>query len=177
LKTRRILLRSHFHAASVPLSIFAWKSREIEFRFPCLMIFVWISANVLWSRVSLVECSEPTTTGLTHVVSCLIASHAESLRSFNNQPPAEGSADVGAGQPEFDAVLLIGHRLLCTFHWSLTNQHIRHRGKPTFIIVRITLKEPKTGLAGVILQNSLARSETSMATFSEERMISRRFCR
>jgi hypothetical protein len=39
------------------------------------------------------------------------------------------------------------------------------------IIVRITLKQAKTGLAGTILQNSFARFETSMATFSEERTI------
>jgi hypothetical protein len=42
--------------------------------------------------------------------------------------------------------------------------------------VRITLKEPKIGLAGVILQNSFARFDASMATFSEERAKSRRFC-
>ena len=47
--------------------------------------------------------------------------------------------------------------------------------KRTRIIARITLTEPKTALAGVILEASLARFKASMVMFSDERMLSRRF--
>ena len=86
LKTRRILLRSDFHPAIISLSLFAWKSREAAFCLPFLMIFLCISAKVLQSRASSMEGSELTSAGLTHVVSCLIASLTGSLRSFNNLP-------------------------------------------------------------------------------------------
>jgi hypothetical protein len=42
----------------------------------------------------------------------------------------------------------------------------------TLIMARITLTEPKTALAGVILQTSFARFMASMAMFNEERVIS-----
>jgi hypothetical protein len=45
------------------------------------------------------------------------------------------------------------------------------------IIVRITLTEPKTALAGVMLEISFARFKVSMAALSEETTFSRRFCR
>jgi hypothetical protein len=45
------------------------------------------------------------------------------------------------------------------------------------LCLSITLKEAKTGLAGVMLQNSFARFDASMATSSEEKTMSRRFCR
>jgi hypothetical protein len=86
LKTRRILLRSNFQPAIVSLSLFAWKRRETAFCLPFLMSFLWISVNVLQSRPSSVASSEPTSAGLTHAVSCLIASLTGSLRSFNNLP-------------------------------------------------------------------------------------------
>ena len=41
--------------------------------------------------------------------------------------------------------------------------------------MRITLTEPKTALAGVMLETSLARFEVSMATLNAERTLSRRF--
>ena len=41
------------------------------------------------------------------------------------------------------------------------------------IIVRIALTEPKTALAGVILESSFARFKASMATFNAEIMLSR----
>ena len=44
-------------------------------------------------------------------------------------------------------------------------------------MVRTTATEPQTALAGVILKISLVRFKASMATFSEERMFSRRSCR
>jgi hypothetical protein len=63
---------------------------------------------------------------------------------------------------------------------SASNRSTFNKGNvesSSLIIVRITLKEPKTGLAGVMLQNSFAKFDASMATSSEERTTSRRFCR
>ena len=77
---------SDFHPAIVSLSLFAWKRREIAFCFPFLMSFLWISAKVLRLRPSSVASSELTSVGLTHVVSCVIASLTGSLRSFNILP-------------------------------------------------------------------------------------------
>jgi hypothetical protein len=54
LKTRRILLRSDFQVAITSLSFFACKSRETTFRLPFLTIPLWISANLLRPRASLV---------------------------------------------------------------------------------------------------------------------------
>ena len=41
--------------------------------------------------------------------------------------------------------------------------------------MRITLTEPQTALAGVILKISFVRLKVSMVTFSKERVLSRRF--
>jgi hypothetical protein len=86
LKTRRILLRSDFQPMIVSLSFFAWRSRETTFCLPFLMISLWISANVLRPRASLARFSGLTAADLTYDVSCLIASHTGSLRSFNIFP-------------------------------------------------------------------------------------------
>ena len=45
------------------------------------------------------------------------------------------------------------------------------------IIVRRTLTEPNTALAGVALETSFARSMASIAAFNKESTVSRRFCR
>jgi hypothetical protein len=42
------------------------------------------------------------------------------------------------------------------------------RGRLTLIIARIALREPKTALAGVILESSFARFKTSMTAFNAE---------
>ena len=44
------------------------------------------------------------------------------------------------------------------------------------IIVKRTLTEPKTALAGVMLETSFARFMASMATFNEETAPPLRFC-
>ena len=49
------------------------------------------------------------------------------------------------------------------------------RRERTLIIVRRTLTELKTALAGVMLEISFARFVASMATFSEEIMLPRPF--
>ena len=50
-------------------------------------------------------------------------------------------------------------------------------GKSTLIIVRRAPTEPKTALAGVMLETSFARFMASMATFNEERVPARLFDR
>jgi len=55
------------------------------------------------------------------------------------------------------------------------NTSLEKRGERTLIIVRRTLTEPKTALAGVMLDTSFARFTASMATFNDERASSRRF--
>ena len=54
---------------------------------------------------------------------------------------------------------------------------MRNGRKRTFIIVRITLTEAKTALAGAISSASLAIFMASIAVVSEERTPSRRFGR
>ena len=53
----------------------------------------------------------------------------------------------------------------------------RTRKKLTLIIERITLTEPKTAFAGVILESSFARFKTSMDPFNAEIAPSRPFGR
>ena len=53
----------------------------------------------------------------------------------------------------------------------------QNRKKRTPIIVKITATEPKTALAGVMLEISFARFEASMSTFKAERTPSRSFGR
>ena len=52
----------------------------------------------------------------------------------------------------------------------------RQGRKCTLIIVRTMLTEPKTALAGVMLEASFARFRASIDTFNMERASSRRFC-
>ena len=89
-------------------------------------------------------------------------------------PPVKGFTYVGASQPELDIVCFIDHRVLATckpwiYCW-------RRGGEHTLIIVRRTLTEPKTALAGVMLETSFARFMASMATFNAERIPSLGFC-
>jgi len=95
---------------------------------------------------------------VTHVVSWLIASRTGS--------PIEGGTDVSEGQPKFDAVRSVDQRVLGAFQSTIIQQ--KTGGKPTLIIVRITLTELKRALAGAILESSFARFEVSMAAFNAD---------
>ena len=102
----------------------------------------------------------------------------EVFQPFPIQAAVEGGTDVRTDHPKFYVILLVDHRVLYVFYYQPTvNRHGRRRKKHTLIIVRITLTVPNTTLAGVMLETSLARFKVSMATFSEERATSRRFCR
>ena len=93
-------------------------------------------------------------------------------------PPIEGSAYIGAGQPELDVIGLVGHGVLVA---CIQNKYIvgrgrgRGRGRRTLIIVSRMLTDPKTALAGVTLDTSFARFIASMAVFNAERAPSCRF--
>ena len=58
-------------------------------------------------------------------------------------------------------------------HFGLQIDQQKTRRRLTLIIVRITLTEPKTAVAGVILESSFARFKASMTTFSAEMVLSR----
>ena len=105
---------------------------------------------------------------VTHVVSWLIASYTELLRSFNFFPSVRGPgryrhlhkpAQVRHSPPGWTSR---------PESISVYNRSTNTRRKLTLITVRITLTVPKTALAGVTLDASFARFKASMATFNAE---------
>ena len=97
---------------------------------------------------------------------CLAHRVAELVQILSFQSSAEGETDVGEHLPKFDVIRLIGHFVLELFQPGDYQQ--RKRGKPTLIIARRMLAEPKTALAGVILETSFARFKASITTFNAE---------
>ena len=91
---------------------------------------------------------------------------AEFIQALFFQSSTEGEADVGAHLPKFDVIRLIDHRVLEPFQCVAYQQRTR-RGH-TLIMARRILTEPKTALAGVILETSFARFKASINTFSAE---------
>ena len=91
---------------------------------------------------------------------------AEVVHPLSIHSPVKGCTNIGAEQPELDVILFIDHRILpmcepCTF---------RHKRRGhTRIMVRMMATEPKTALAGGILEISLVRCRLSMAMFSKKR--------
>ena len=104
------------------------------------------------------------------LVDCLAHRVVEIVQLLPVQSPLEGRTDVGAGQPEFDVVHLVGHLVLGAFQSTIGEQKAR---RLTLTIVRMTTTEPKAALAGVILEASLARFKPSMVTFNTETMLPR----
>ena len=100
------------------------------------------------------------------LLDCLAHGTIEIIQPLPVQPPIEGGTDVSAGQPKFDVIHPVDHRVLGAFQSAIDQQKTRR--KLTLIIRRITLTEPKMVLAGVILESSLARSKASMAAFNAE---------
>ena len=99
----------------------------------------------------------------------------EIVQPFSIHSSVKGSTDISTGQPELDVILFVDHRVL-TDRESGTSQRSREGGH-TRIMVRSMLTEPKTAVAGVILEISFARFSPSMATLREERIPSRPFGR
>ena len=69
--------------------------------------------------------------------------------------------------PKINVVLLVGDRIL-DLHEPKIDYRTRKR---TLIIVRRTLAEPKTALAGVMLEISFVRFRASIVTFKVERVV------
>ena len=97
------------------------------------------------------------------------------VRFLSIHPPVENLTYIGVGQPEFDVVRFVGHRVLILREPGACRR--RRTRRRTTIIVRRILTEPKTALAGVALETSFARFMASIAAFNKERVLSRRFCR
>ena len=83
--------------------------------------------------------------------------------------PVKRPADIGAAQPELNVVKFVDHGVLIRYK-PRASRHGRGR---TLIIVSRTLTEPKTALAGVMLETSFAMFMASMAAFSEEMALPR----
>ena len=101
---------------------------------------------------------------------CFVRRAVEVLQWPPVQPPVESGTDVSASQPKFDIIHLIDHLVLCAFQSAINQQETR---RLTLIIARITLTEPKTALAGVMLESSFAIFKASMVTFNAEILPSR----
>ena len=87
-------------------------------------------------------------------------------------PPVKGFADASAGQPQFDIVRFGDHRVL----YTLANNRPTPTGrKHTLIVVRRTPVDVNAALACVMPVAPSAWFKASMATFSEERTLSRPF--
>ena len=95
----------------------------------------------------------------------------EIIQHLPVQYPAEGCTDVGAGQPKFDTIGPVDQLVLGPFQSTIGLQETRR--KPTLIVERMTLTEPKTAFAGAMLAMSFARFKVSMAAFNAEMVFSR----
>ena len=142
------------------------------FRFPCLMIFPWISATALRSgKKNIVDevlrvyvcgwCNSRR-----QLVDCLAHGVVEIAQPLPVQSSVEGGTDVSTGQPKFDIICPVYHRVLGPFQSRIGQQKTGR--KLTLIMTRVTLAEPKTASAGTMLETSLARSNASMTVFNAE---------
>ena len=157
------------------LSFLAWKCRETTFRSFCLMTFLWISATALRSDRKCHQLVARRThcrhNSHRQLLDCLAHGVVEVVQPLPIQPSVQGVTDFSAGQPKFDVIYLVNHRVLGAFQPTFDQQ--QGRRELTLIIVRITLTEPKTARAGVIFESSFARFKASMAPFSTEIVLSR----
>jgi len=125
---KSILLRSDLQAAIISLSLLAWTSRENEFRLPCLIVFLWISATILKSDRKRRQRD-------TRNVLCLCNSRRQLADRLNHrvvkivqlpplQSPVERGTDISAGQPKLDVIHLIDHRILGPLHPPIVHQRL-----------------------------------------------------
>ena len=98
----------------------------------------------------------------------------ELIHSSSVHPPFECIAYIHAGPAEFDVVLFVEHRVLTHVN---TEHPVAGEEKPTLIIVRRILTEPKATLAGVKAVASFARFRTAIDALIEVRVLSRPFGR
>ena len=143
------------------------------------MTFLWISATALKSDQ---RCRQRGTQSVHYrcnsrreLVDCLNNRIFKFVQALPLQSPVEGDTNISAGQPKLDVIHLVDHRVLGSCHLAVVQRRLGE--KLTLIILRITLTVPKTALAGVTLENSLARFRASTAAFSKDRAPSRCFGR
>ena len=90
----------------------------------------------------------------------------ELIRSPCIRCPIKSFADVGAGEPKFGIARFGDHRVL---HTLASNRPTFAGRKLTRMVVRRTLAEVNTVLAGITVVACFARSSPPMAAFNEER--------
>ena len=112
------------------------------------------------------KCTRRRCNSRRQLLDCLARGVAKLVQPLPIQSPVEGGTDSSTGQLKFDITHLVNQRFLGAFQPEIDQQKTRRR--PTLIIVRITLTEPKTAFAGVILESSLARFKASMTAFNAE---------
>ena len=116
LKISRILTRSDFQPAIFSLSFSARKSREIAFWFLRFMICIWISAAALVPDGKHRQRGTQSVHGRRNLhrqlADCLAHGVVQTVQPLPVQSSVEGGTDIGTGQPKFDVVHLIYHRLL-----------------------------------------------------------------
>ena len=111
-------------------------------------------------------------TGATHVVSCLIASHAELLKLFNLFPFRPRSRAVrrrrkpAQVQHSLHQVCIVDRGVLGALLSAFVQQKVIREF--TLTVARVALAEQKTALAGVVLESSFVRFKASMAAFNAE---------
>ena len=105
------------------------------------------------------------------LVDCLTHRGIEIIQPLPSQSPIEGGTNISTGQSKFDVILLVDQGVLVALRSTIDQQKTRR--KLTLIVTRITLTEPKTALAGVILENSFAKFKSPMAAFNAEIVLSR----
>ena len=103
------------------------------------------------------------------LVDCLAHGVIEIVHPLPAQSPVEGGTDASAGQPKFNVIHLVDHGVLGSFQPAFKQ---KTRRELTLIIARITLTEPKTALAGVILETSFVRFKASMNAFNVKTVFS-----
>jgi len=105
------------------------------------------------------------------LLDCLAHGVVKVVQPLPVQTSVQGGTDVSAGQPKFDVICIVDHGVLGALWSAFVQQKVIR--ELTLIVARITLTEPKTALAGVILESSFARFKASMVAFNAEIVLSR----
>jgi len=167
LKTSRILVRSDFQAVIFSLSFFAWRCRETTFRLPCLTIPVWIAATALRSERKYRELVTQSVhrnwfSPRRQLLDCLAHGVIEVVQPLPTQRGRCRRQRRPAQVRRNPSGLPSRPRCISDCNRSTNTRRL------TLIIARITLTEPKTAFAGVILESSFARFKASMAASNTE---------
>ena len=151
--------------------------RDIPPRLPILLMFLWICHGHASGRNGEQDGYNTHPDDSTYMISCSIASNTERLDPFACRPfiPRSRALQISAqaDPSSTQSDLLAIHRDLFAL---ASGRQIKAKRKPTLIVVRRTLTEPKMALAGVTLAVSFARFKASMAVFKVEGGLSCPIC-